>query len=103
LLLNMAGRFGQVFPALTTIAAARSCSVKTVSNALAWLKTWASSPGAGGSKRMPTSLGVMVRQTSNAYCIALSGLTSIGAAVFSCGSDRNNSQPSRSTVGPLKL
>jgi hypothetical protein len=39
-LLNMASRFGQVFPALTTIAATCSCSVKTVSNALAWLKTW---------------------------------------------------------------
>ena len=39
-LLNMVGRFGRVFPALPTIAQACACSVKTVSNALAWLKLW---------------------------------------------------------------
>jgi len=34
-------------------------------------------------KRIATRLGTMVRQTSNAYRIALSGLASIAAAIFS--------------------
>jgi hypothetical protein len=33
-LLSMAGKYGRVFPALATMAAACACSVKTVSNAL---------------------------------------------------------------------
>ena len=102
-LLNMAGKFGRVFPALATIAAACSCSVKTVSNALSWLKTWGFLTWRRRIRRVQTGLGTMVRQTSNAYRIALSGLASIGAAVFSRESNRNNSQPSRSTDQPMPI
>jgi hypothetical protein len=52
-------------------------------------------------KRIATRLGTMVRQTSNAYRIALSGLASIGAAIFSRGPDRNNCAPSRSMGAKL--
>jgi hypothetical protein len=55
------------------------------------------------AKRGTPRLGVVARQTSNAYKIALSGLASIGAAVFSRGSDRNNCQPSRCTVPDINL
>jgi hypothetical protein len=48
-------------------------------------------------------LGMMVRQTSNAYRLMLLGLASIGAAMFSRGAERNNYSPSRSTPSPLQL
>ena len=69
--------------------------MKTVCNALAWLAAWGFLSWKRRLKRVPTGLGVMVRQTSNAYRIALSGLAAIGSAMFSRGADGNNSTPSR--------
>jgi hypothetical protein len=43
------------------------------------------------------------RQASNAYRIALSGLASIGAAIFSRDRDGNNCHPSRSTDQPMPI
>ena len=71
-LLSMAGKFGRVYPALATIARACSCSVKTVSNALAWLRAWGFLSWQRRIKRVQTALGTAVRQTSNAYRLALS-------------------------------
>jgi hypothetical protein len=49
--------------------------------------------GSTGSRRCRRRIGIIARQTSNAYRIALA---SIGAAMFSRGSERNYRQPSRS-------
>ena len=94
-LLNVGRKYGRIFPALATIAQACSCSVKTVCNALAWLAAWGFLSWKRRLKRVPTGLGMMVRQTSNAYRIALSGLAAIGSAMFSRGAERNHSTPSR--------
>ena len=99
-LLNIGHRYGRIFPTLATIARACSCSVRTVCNALAWLAAWGFLSWQRRLKRVQTGLGVMVRQTSNAYRLALSGLASIGARMFSRNPDGNNIKPSRSKVTP---
>ena len=96
LLLNIAGRYGRVYPSRASIAKLCCCSLRTVDNALAWLRTWGFLSWKRRIKRVPTALGVMVRQTSNGYKLMLSGLSAIGASVFSRGAKRNHSAPSSS-------
>jgi hypothetical protein len=50
---------------------------------------------------VPTRLGNVVRQTSNAYRLRVSGLAAIGAAVFS-RADGNHCRPS-DQKGPPQL
>jgi hypothetical protein len=81
-LLSFAVRYGQVFPKLETIARMVKCSKTTVVNALRWLKVWGFLDWQRRLKRVVTRLGTMVRQTSNAYRLALSGLAAIGVAIL---------------------
>jgi hypothetical protein len=97
-LLSMAVKWGTVFPSLATIAKACCCSPRTVDHALAWLRLWGFLDWQRRLKRLPTRLGVVVRQTSNAYRIGLQGLAAIGAVILGRGSDRNNTAPSPSKV-----
>ena len=94
-LLAFAVKHGRVYPSLATLAQMACCSVRTVSNALAWLKTWGFLSWQRRLKRIPTRLGSVTRQTSNAYVIALKGLSAIGAAIFGRKADRNHCLPSR--------
>jgi Helix-turn-helix domain len=93
-LLAFAVKHGKVYPSQATIAAMACCSERTVARALAWLRLWGFLSWQRRLKRIPGRLGSVVRQTSNAYCIALQGLAALGAAVFSQRSGRHNSSPS---------
>jgi hypothetical protein len=93
-LLSFALKFGRAFPARSTIARLACCSERTVDNALAWLRLWGFLSWQRRIKRVATRLGVAVRQTSNAYRIALSGLAALGSRVFSQRAARNNCAPS---------
>jgi hypothetical protein len=65
-----------------------------VVNALQWLRIWGFLDWQRRLKHIPTRLGTITRQTSNAYRIALQGLAVIGAGMFSRGANCNNSRPS---------
>jgi len=92
--LSFAVKYGQAYPTQATIAKLACCSERTVVNALQWLRIWGFLDWQRRLKRMPSRLGSITRQTSNAYRIALQGLAAIGAGVFSRGADRNNCSPS---------
>jgi len=93
-LLSFAVKFGRAYPSHKTIAKLACCSERTVANALAWLRLWGFLTWQRRLKRVPTRLGTVTRQTSNAYMIALKGLAAIGAAVLPGRANRNNSSPS---------
>jgi hypothetical protein len=100
-LLSFALKYGRVYPSLATIARLACCSERTVANALQWLRTFGFLDWQRRLKRTAGLLGAVVRQTSNAYRLALSG---IGA--FLSGAGRNNSGPSQfttNTIGNLGL
>jgi hypothetical protein len=92
--LSFAVKYGQAYPCQATIAKLACCSERTVANALQWLRIWGFLDWQRRLKRIPSRLGSITRQTSNAYRIALQGLAAIGAGVFSRGADRNNCSPS---------
>jgi hypothetical protein len=93
-LLSFAVKYGQAYPSQATIAKLACCSERTVANALQWLRLFGFLSWRRRLKRIPTRLGTVTRQTSNAYRIALQGLAAIGAAVLPGGSERNNYSPS---------
>lgn len=94
ILCGFALKFQTVYPSLATVARMACCSVRTVSNALAWLKMWGFLDWTRRLARKATRLGARVVQASNAYVVALKGLAAIGVAVFS-GSNGNNCPPSK--------
>jgi Helix-turn-helix domain len=102
-LLAFAVKHGKVYPSQATIAAMACCSERTVARALAWLRLWGFLSWQRRLKRIPTRLGTVTRQTSNAYRIALQGLAAIGAAVFSQRPGRHNSSPSPLHPARLQL
>jgi hypothetical protein len=102
-LLSFAVKYGRCYPSVATIANLSCCSERTVANALQWLRTWGFLSWQRRIKRIPSQLGTIVRQTSNAYKLAISGLAAIGAGIFSRGADRNNSRPSPITTPPMNL
>jgi hypothetical protein len=63
-----------------------------VVNALRWLKLWGFPTWQRRLKRVQTRLGLMVRQTNNAYRIGLSKLAAIGVHVLN-GSPKCNNPP----------
>jgi hypothetical protein len=81
--LSFAVKYGRAYPCQATIAKLACCSERTVSNALQWLRIWGFLDWQRRLKRIPSRLGTIIRQTSNAYRIALQGLAAIGADVFS--------------------
>jgi hypothetical protein len=93
-LLSFAVKYGQAYPSQATIAKLACCSERTVANALQWLRMFGFLDWQRRLKRIATRLGSIVRQTSNAYRIALQGLAAIGSGVLSRGTDRNNCNPS---------
>jgi len=93
--LSFAVKYGKAYPTQATIAKLACCSDRTVANALAWLRLWGFLDWQRRLKRIPTRLGTITQQTSNAYRIALRGLSAIGAGVLpGWKADRNNSSPS---------
>lgn len=102
-LLSFAVKYGRCYPSVATIAKLACCSERTVANALQWLRTWGFLTWQRRIKRIPSQLGTIVRQTSNAYKLALSGLAVIGAGILGNGADRNNCRPSPITTRPMKL
>jgi len=100
-LLSFAVKYGQCYPSIATIAKLACCSERTVANALQWLRTWGFLSWQRRIKRIPSQLGTIVRQTSNAYKLALSGLAAIGAGIFGSRAGRNNCRPSPFTPGPI--
>ena len=102
-LLSFAVKYGAVFPSIATIAKLACCSERTVSNALQWLKTFGFLSWQRRLKRIPTVLGQVVRQTSNAYRLGLERLATIGAGVFGKKTDRNNCRASSFTTINLPL
>ena len=79
-LLSFAVKYGQAYPSHTTIAKLACCSERTVANALAWLRMFGFLSWQRRLKRIASRLGQVVRQTSNSYCLVLSGLAAIGAS-----------------------
>ena len=71
-------------------------SAKTLSKALSWLRAWGFLTWQRRICRVQTALGTAVRQASNAYRIALSGLAATGAKLSGGAPMRNNRQPSQS-------
>jgi hypothetical protein len=94
-LLSFAVKFGRAYPSHATIAKLACCSERTVANALSWLRMFGFLSWQRRLKHTSSRLGVVVRQTSNAYRLALSGLAAISAAMLRGGSERNNCRPSR--------
>jgi hypothetical protein len=94
-------KYGRCYPSVATIAKLACCSERTVANALQWLRTWGFLSWQRRIKRLQTVLGTIVRQTSNAYKVVLSGLAAIGAGILNGGADRNNCRPSRITTRPI--
>jgi hypothetical protein len=92
--LSFAVKYGQAYPCQATIAKLACCSERTVANALQWLRIWGFLDWQRRLKHIPSRLGSITRQTSNAYRIVLQGLAAIGVGVFSRGADRNNCSPS---------
>ena len=93
-LLSFAVKFGQAYPSHATIAKLACCSERTVARALAWLKLFGFLSWQRRLKRLAGRLGAVVRQTSNAYVIALQGLAAIGAGMLSRASNGHNCHPS---------
>jgi len=52
-------------------------------------------------KRVPTRLGTMARQTSNAYRLGLCKLAAIGAGILGKAANGHNCRPSRLTPHPI--
>jgi Helix-turn-helix domain len=100
-LLSVAVKYGQCYPSKATIAKLACCSERTVDNAVQWLRTWGFLSYMRRIKRLQTTLGTIVRQSSNAYKLALSGLAAIGAGILGNGAGRNNCGPSQLTVAPI--
>jgi hypothetical protein len=87
-LLSFAIKYGTVFPSHATIAKLACCSERTVANALQWLRMYGFLTWQRRLKRIPGKLGMIVRQTSSVYRIALQG---IGAFLTRAG--RNKCTP----------
>ena len=102
-LLSFAVKYGRCYPAVATIARLACCSERTVGRALAWLRTWGFLSWQRRIKRMATQLGMMVRQTSNAYRLALSGLAALGAGILGKEAGGHNCRPSPITSPPINL
>jgi Helix-turn-helix domain len=100
-LLSFAVKYGRVFPSIATIAKLACCSERTVGRALIWLRMFGFLSWQRRIKRVPGQLGTIVRQTSNAYRLALSGLAAIGAGILGNGAGGHNCRPSRLTPGPI--
>ena len=60
-----------------------------------WLKLFGFLAWQRRLKRTTTRLGSVVRQTSNAYELVLSGLAAIGAGILGRTPNGHNSRPSR--------
>ena len=101
-LLSFAVKYRQAYPSHATIAKLACCSERTVANALQWLRLWGFLGWQRRLKRVPSRLGTITRQTSNAYQLVLSGLAAIGAGVLPGGAERNNYSPSPFTGLMLK-
>jgi hypothetical protein len=97
-LLSFAVKYRRAFPSHATIAKLACCSERTVANALQWLRLWGFLSWQRRLKRVPTRLGTVTRQTSNAYRLMLSGLAAIGARALPGRADRNNYRPSQLTT-----
>jgi hypothetical protein len=93
-LLSFAVKYGRAYPSHATIAKLACCCERTVANALQWLRLWGFLDWQRRLKRMPTRLGTVTRQTSNAYRLVMHGLAAIGARVLLGSPDRNNYNPS---------
>ena len=94
-LLSFAVKYGRAYPSLATIAKHGVLHVRTVGRALVWLKLFGFLDWTRRLKRTTTRLGTIVRQTSNAYALALCGLAAIGAGVIGKRADGHNCNPSR--------
>jgi Helix-turn-helix domain len=96
-LLAFAVKHGKVYPSHATLARLACCSERTVGRALAWLRMFGFLSWQRRLKRTTTRLGSVVRQTSNAYRIALQGLALLGRA------DGHKSRPSTARIGAYGL
>jgi hypothetical protein len=102
-LLSFAVKYGRCYPSVATIARLACCSERTVGRALAWLRTWGFLSWLRRIKRMAIQLGTLVRQTSNAYRLAVSGLAALGAGILGKGAGGHNCRPSPITPPPMNL
>ena len=100
-LLSFAVKYGRAYPSIATIAKLACCSERTVGRALIWLRMFGFLDWQRRIKRLQTGLGTMVRQTSNAYKLALSGLAAIGAGILGKAATGHNCRPSRFTPRPI--
>ena len=94
-LLSFAVKYGKAYPSIATIAKLACCSERTVGRALIWLKLFGFLAWQRRLKRTTTRLGSVVRQTSNAYELVLSGLAAIGAGILGRRPNGHNCRPSR--------
>jgi hypothetical protein len=104
-LLRYAVRFGRVYPQLATIAREACVSVRTVQNALDWLRRFGFVESRRRLVRERTRLGgERSRQTSNSYRLSFpTGLGRMAQSVFrriAYGSDSRASPTTRNTCHP---
>jgi hypothetical protein len=112
-LLGYAVRFGRVYPKLETIAREAVVSVRTVQNAIDWLRRFGFVGRVRRLVRERSRLGgVRCRQTSNAYRVGFpTGIGQLAQSVFKriayatggrrASTTRNTSHPSGSTPVPI--
>ena len=98
-LLSFAVKYGKAYPSHATIAKLACCCERTVANALQWLRLWGFLDWQRRLKRMPTRLGTVTRQTSNAYSLVLHGLAAIGARVLPGRANRTSPSPLTALLG----
>jgi hypothetical protein len=111
-LLGYAVRFGRVYPKLETIARQAGVSVRTVQNAIDWLRRFGFVERVRRVVRERDRLGgVRCRQTSNAYRVGFpTGIGQLAQSVFKriayatggrASTTRNTCHPSRSPYTPM--
>jgi helix-turn-helix protein len=111
-LLGYAVRFGRVYPRLATIAREAGASVRTVQNAIDWLRRFGFVERVRRLVRERSRLGgVRCRQTSNAYRVGFpTGIGRLAQSVFRrvayatggrASTTRNTCHPSRSSYPPM--
>jgi hypothetical protein len=111
-LLGYAVRFGRVYPTLATIAREAGVSIRTVQNAIDWLRRFGFVERVRRLVRERSRLGgVRCRQTSNTYRVGLpTGMGWLAQSVFrriayatsgQASTTRNTCHPSRSSHTPM--
>ena len=90
-LLALGAKYGKVYPKKETLALMARCSVRTVGNALRWLRLYGFLDWQRRARRVAAGVRVIVRQSSNAYRFTL-GTLSKTIAAHECR-DKRQQQP----------